>query len=435
MSDHIRDLKISALVHGGRGLGHHQGQAVFVPLTAPGDRVSCRVIRRKRRFIEAELGEILEPSPLRRDPPCPYFGTCGGCQWQHLPYQIQLQWKEKLFSEQMVRGGIMSADRLRPILAAPDEWHYRNRAQFKCHATAESLTVGFYRHGSHFVVDIANCRIVEPRIQHILGLLRRELQDAPCRDSIPQVDVACGDDAAVRIVLHTLPGGRQQLLPWLRDFAGRHQVSACLQSGRKDTLQPVSGATDLTVKVDQPEMTLGYGPGGFVQVNAAQNRHMVTTLVDLLQLEGREGVLELFCGMGNFSLPVARRAGRVVGIEDYAPSITSARRNAAANGIGNATFHVADAVAGFARYGEGRPDVVILDPPRTGSYQVARQLLAQQPPRIVYVSCDPATLARDLTPLVMGGYRVVASQPFDLFPQSWHIESMTLLERTVTSAA
>ncbi len=429
MPDMIRDLEITALVHGGRGIGHHQGQAVFVPMTAPGDRVACRIVRRKRRFIEADLCEVLTPSPLRREPPCPYFGVCGGCQWQHLPYGEQARWKEQLFSELMIRNKVVAADRLMPIMAAPEEWNYRNRVQLKCHDTPAGLVIGFYRHGSHFVVDVESCRIVSPLIQRTLQVLREELQAAPGRGSIPQVDVACGDDGAVRIILHTLPECRRQLRPWLQDLASRHRLNACLQSGRKDTLEVVHGPGDLIVVVDQPGVTLRYGPGGFVQVNSAQNRRMVSAMLDLLDLQGTEIVLDLFCGMGNFSLPIARRAGRVAGVEDYPPSIASARSNAVANKIDNVEFHAADAAGVISGYRVAALDLVVLDPPRAGNYQAARQLLTIRPERILYVSCDPATLARDLVPLVSGGYQVVASQPFDLFPQTWHIESMSLLKR------
>lgn len=430
MPEIIRNLDITSLVHGGRGIGRHDGKAIFVPLTVPGDRVDCRVVKSKRRYVEAELYEIVDPSPLRREPPCPFFATCGGCQWQHVPYREQTRWKERIFTDLMLRSKVISSDCLKPITPAPDEWNYRNRVQFKCHLTTERLVIGFYRQGSHHVVDVDKCRLVSPYIQRTLNLLRNELPDAPCPDCIPQVDVACGDNGEIRIILHVLPKGCQQLRRWLRAFADRHQFNACIQTSRKETPEVVCGDGDLTVMVDQPEITLRYGPGGFVQVNSAQNRSMVAAMLELLALNGTENVLDLFCGMGNFSLPLARRAGRVAGVEDHAASIAHARVNAVANNIGNVEFHATDAYAITSHYQiDDVPDLVILDPPRTGNYRVSRQLLKIRPQRILYVSCDPATLVRDLTLLVQGGYKVVSSQPFDLFPQTWHIESMTLLRR------
>ena len=430
MAEIIKELDITSLVHGGRGLGHYDGKAIFVPLTMPGDRVSCRVVKSKRRYAEADLIDVVEPSQLRREPPCPFFGSCGGCQWQHLPYAEQARWKERTFSDLMTRSKVLAADRIQSIAPAPDEWNYRNRVQFKCHHTAEGLVIGFYQHGSHFVVDVDDCRLVAPPIQRTLALLRNELSSLPCSDCLSQVDMACGDDGKVRIIFHSHPKGRRQLRSWLQEFAGHSHVSACIQSGGKETLEVVCGESDLTVAVDRPEIFLRYGPGGFVQVNSAQNRNMVATMLELLALDGTENVLDLFCGMGNFSLPVARRAGQVAGVEGYAPSIAYARKNAAFNHISNVEFHAADASSIMARYQTtGDLDLVILDPPRAGNYQVSGDLLKACPERILYVSCDPATLARDLVPLVQGGYEVISSQPFDLFPQTWHIESMTLLRR------
>jgi len=314
-------------------------------------------------------------------------------------------------------------------VSAPDEWNYRNRVQLKCHQTNGGMAIGFYRQGSHFVVDIDQCRLVAPKLQRMLDLMRCELPLAPETGCIPQVDIACGDDGALRIILHVLPEGRQLLFPWLQDFARRNGINACIQSGRKDTLDVIHGTGDLLVTVDRPELSLRYGPGGFVQVNSVQNQSMVAGVLELLEPRGSERVLDLFCGMGNFSLPLARRAGWVIGVEDYAPSIASARANAEANDIHNVEFHAADATSFMARFHSNEVDLVVLDPPRTGCHQVARDLLKVRPRKILYVSCDPATLARDLIPLVHGGYEVVAGQPIDLFPQTWHIESLTLLRR------
>lgn len=169
MAELIRDLEITGLVHGGRGIGRHQGKAVFVPLTVPGDRVDCRVVKSKRRFIEAELCEVVIPSSQRREPPCPFFGRCGGCQWQHLSYAEQLHCKERIFNDLMVRSKVVAAERIKPIVPSPGETRYRNRVQLKCHFVEGSLALGFYRHGSHTVVDVDHCLLVNPKIQQTLG--------------------------------------------------------------------------------------------------------------------------------------------------------------------------------------------------------------------------------------------------------------------------
>jgi 23S rRNA (uracil1939-C5)-methyltransferase len=429
MAEVISELDITALVHGGRGLGHYEGKAVFVPLTVPGDRVSCRVVNSKRRYIEADILELLVASPLRRQPPCPYFGLCGGCQWQQIPYIEQARWKEQIYSDLLVRSKIACVDALRPIVSAPREWGYRNRVQLKCHGAADGLVLGFYRQGSHYVIDVDACQLVTAQIQGLLNSLRKSLPEAPCQDCIPQVDIACAENEQVRMILHSLPRGRNPLRSWLLEFARAHEINACIQSGRKETLEVVHGDADLTITVDEPEILLRYGPGGFVQVNTAQNRNMVMSMLGMLNLNGTEKVLDLFCGMGNFSLPLARHSAWVIGVEDYAPSIDNARNNALANNIRNIEFHAADATHFMKRFHAEELDLVVLDPPRTGCYPVACELLKLRPKRILYVSCDPATLARDLVPLVQGGYEIVIGQPFDFFPQTWHIESMTLLSR------
>ena len=429
MSELISALEITSLVHGGRGFGRSDGKAVFVPLTAPGDVVACRAVKSKKSYVEAELVELSVPSSARRDAPCPYFEDCGGCQWQHLPYQEQLHWKEIIFKDQLVRQGLANDDVIAPIVAAADEWHYRNRVQFKCHMTEHGLLMGFYRYGSHYVIDIDHCMLLRPEIQRVYKLLRQDLPGCPAPDAVPQVDVAVGDDGATRVLLHVLPHAKDKFHGWLKKFAEKQKINACLQSGRKETIEIVHGGPDLKVVVDSPELCLEYGAGGFAQVNSAQNCQMTAAILSLLKLTGKEKVLDLFCGMGNFSLPVARRAAQVVGVEDFAPSIESARQNASANNVYNADFHVADAAEFIARLESGGFDVVVLDPPRSGSYKTVKRLLTLQPGKILYVSCDSATLARDLKPLVHGGYEVVSAQPFDLFPQTWHIESVSLLEK------
>ncbi len=429
MAEFIRNLEITSLVHGGRGIGRHEGKAVFVPLVAPGDRVDCRVVKSRRRFAEAELSAIIVPSPLRREPPCPFFGTCGGCQWQHLAYPEQLRWKAKNFVDLMVRAKLVKADRIKPITAAPDEWFYRNRVQLKTHFSEGECAVGFYQQGSHRVVDIDRCRLVAPPIQKSLTLLREALHEAPDAEFLEQIELACGDDGQVRLVLSVHPQGYASLRRWLQSFACRYQLNACIKSTSQGPVEVVYGDAELTVSIDQPALHLGYGPDGFVQVNSSQNRAMISHMLDLLDLDGHEKVLDLFCGMGNFSLPLARRAKSVAGIEDHAPSIAMARRNAESNHLENVEFFAADAAAASARFGGEGLDLIVLDPPRAGSYQAVEQILQISPKRVLYVSCDPATLARDLAPLVSDGYEVVSSQPFDLFPQTWHIESMTLLQK------
>jgi 23S rRNA (uracil1939-C5)-methyltransferase len=300
------------------------------------------------------------------------------------------------------------------------------------HSSDDGIAIGFYRHGSHNVVDIDHCRLIAPPIQEALSLLREAFQGKINAESVEQIDLACGDDGRVRILIYAQPEGCESLRSQLQAFAKGSRLNVCMKLAGQRSVEVIHGLGELTVNVDQPALGLSYGPGGFVQVNSSQNRVMVSSMIELLELKGDERILDLFCGMGNFSLPLARRAGHVVGVEDYAPSIDMARLNAEANQVRNVEFVVADASMIMVRFKSEALDLVVLDPPRAGNYEVVKQLLQLHPQRVLYVSCDPATLARDLVPLVNGGYEVVYSQPFDLFPQTWHVESMTLLQKVMS---
>jgi 23S rRNA (uracil1939-C5)-methyltransferase len=423
------ELTIDSLAFGGSGVGRHDGKAVFVPLTAPGDRVSCRIVREKARYAEAEMLALLEPAPQRRVAPCPVFGICGGCQWQHLPYTEQGRWKERIFADQLRRQGGIVEPTVLPLVPSPNEWHYRSRVQFKCRQTENGFVIGFYKRASHYVIDVTHCPITDERLNGVLTLFRQWLPAAPDPACIPQVDLEIGSDGAVRAVVHCL-GEEGALAAFLQPLAEGAGIALFLQPGRKETLLAVCGSGELEIEVDEPPLQLAYGAGGFAQVNLAQNRELVRAVVVAAALTGRERILDLYCGMGNFSLPLARRAGEVIGVEDYAPAIEQARRNARRNGISNAVFHAMPAEGAAARLTGGSPfDLVVLDPPRSGAFAVVKELLRLPPRRILYVSCDPATLARDLKSLLHQGFELLWSRPFDLFPQSSHTESLSLLQQ------
>jgi 23S rRNA (uracil1939-C5)-methyltransferase len=425
----IIELTIDRLAFGGNGVGRLDGKAIFVPLTAPGDRVRCRIVKEKGRWAEAELLELLTPAPERIAPPCPVFGRCGGCQWQFLPYALQAAAKEAIFREQLVRFADAPADAIGSIVPAPNPFGYRSRVQFKCRNTPQGFVLGFYRRGSHYVEDIVACPLVPDSLNALLPPLRAAIAASGAADKVPQIDLNSDDAGARRAVVHVLPGGETPVRSALAPVAEREGFALFLQVGRKEGIVPVYGAAELTVQCDQPPLQLAYGPGGFAQVNLAQNRALVTSALTAAQLSGRERVLDLFCGMGNFSLPLARRCRELVGVEDYVPSIAQAQRNAQANGIGNTRFYARPAAGALTEMTAAVPfDLVVLDPPREGAFDVGRELLAVRPLRVIYISCDPATLARDLKPLLHNGYRLVSSQPFDFFPQTHHIESLSVLE-------
>ncbi|WP_035055544.1 23S rRNA (uracil(1939)-C(5))-methyltransferase RlmD [Desulfuromonas sp. TF] len=427
----ILDLNIDSLAFGGSGVGRHDGKVVFVPFTAPGDLIRCRIVREKKRFAEGEILELIEPSSARREPPCPVFGVCGGCQWQHLPYETQSRWKGEIFADTLRRQGGGEEELLRPLVRSSEEWNYRSRVQFKCLQTDNGFVMGFYRRGSHFVVDIENCPITASPLNEALHLFRRWLPQSPCPERIPQVDMAVDDENKVRIVVHALGSDHDALRAFLSPLAESAGFAIFIQTGRKSTIIPVVGGEDLHIHpLPGGSLRLAYGPGGFAQVNLEQNRRLVEGVIAAADLTGEERVLDLFCGMGNFSLPLAQKAKEVIGVEDFEPAIEKARDNARENGLSNMSFHArtAEGAAGKLAGGMGL-DLVLLDPPRTGAYEVVRDLLSVRPAKIIYVSCDPPTLARDLKPLLHGGYRLIFSTPFDLFPQTHHTESLSLLIR------
>jgi 23S rRNA (uracil1939-C5)-methyltransferase len=430
MSQVINDLNIESLVYGGNGLGRHDGKVIFVPQTAPGDRVSCRVVKSKKRFAEARIEKVLEASVERCPPACPVFGLCGGCQWQHLPYETQVLWKDQIFADLLQRQVGIDRARIRSLVAAPAPWNYRSRAQLKLQVKDQQLVMGFYRRGSHVVVGHQQCPILHPRLNQAATVFRKALSGFRHSRHMPQLDLGIGDDGQVRAVLHYLGTEGAAVADFLRPRISGVGIALFLQGGRNGKPQPVCGDEDLCIRVGEPPLTLAYGPGGFAQVNLEQNRALVETVTDTVLKTGARRVLDLYCGMGNLSLPVARGVSEVVGVEDFAPAIVNARANAARNDIDNASFHHLSAVGAVRQLADSPGfDLVMLDPPRSGAFDVVADLLVLRPRHILYVSCEPPTLVRDLQPLLQGGYGLEWSRPFDFFPQTHHIESVTLLCR------
>jgi 23S rRNA (uracil1939-C5)-methyltransferase len=437
----MRDItiKIEKMTFGGGGLGHADGKVCFVPFAAPGDLARVRVRAEKRSYLEGSLIDLPEPSPRRVEPPCPVFGTCGGCNWQHLPYEVQLEEKGNIFTEIMWRSARVEPDRILPILPAPEPYGYRARIQLKIHTVNGDPHIGFYRSGSHYVVAVpGSCAIAHPAINRLLPGIHRMVRLFSEPGKIPQVDAAAGDDGATALVFHYRGGDPEGAAAFFED--NRHLLPSCagafLQSGRKTSLRKIWGTDFLTYRIPQDclqgihERTLSFAPGGFSQINYRQNQALIAAVFTSLGLTGKERVLDIYCGNGNFSLPLAAQCSQITGLEDYGPSIADALRNALDNFVENVRFRCIDAVTGVMDViaGGDRFDIVLLDPPRTGAAELARFIPELKPAKIVYISCDPSTLARDINILRGHDFRVVSSRPVDMFPQTHHIESVTLLE-------
>ncbi|MFO7764827.1 MAG: class I SAM-dependent RNA methyltransferase [Pelovirga sp.] len=427
-------LTVETLVNGGSGLARYEGCVVFVPHTAAGDLVRAGVVRRKKKYLEAQLVEVLQPGPGRRVPPCPVAGECGGCQWQHLSYNEQLAWKEKLFTETLSHQLLSDRCAFKPIIPSSNEWYYRSRVQIKCYNCAEGFVTGYYRSRSRYVVNIDSCPIMDHRLNNLLAELKSFFNGSVFADQIPQIDLSIDDNGKSAAVIHYLGPKRKRLIERLSD-AGI-DADILVQFGTKKSLQSVSGDGILAIRVDIPQLSLNYRVGSFAQINLEQNKALVDILTSIFPWNKTHRVLELYCGMGNLSFPIARRVRYLHGIEESELSIAMARRNIMTTGITNLEFIAASAENVLScQIKEGQYDVVILDPPRVGAYSVVKWLARVGIPHIFYVSCDPQTLARDLQLLVHADYRIVASQPLDMFPQTYHCESITYLQKNTVSIA
>ena len=433
-------VSIERMCYGVAGFGRSEGKACFVPFTAPGDQARIRVVREKRSFLEGEVLELTVPSPLRVTPPCPLFGVCGGCNWQHLPYDEQLKQKGEIFAGSLSRIGRVQSAEILPVAGSSNRYGYRSRIQLKIGVKSGVPALGFFRTGSHDVVDIGSgCAIADPLLNRIAGEFRAVLARLGEVDAISQLDLAIGDDGLSVAILRYAGKSPEQLIGrLLAQRSGLPSVGGLyVGSGAKSQPDRVFGVDGLSYGVpaglfpDSRAMRLRFGRGGFSQVNHPQNLELIRTVWQWGGFRGTERVLDLYCGNGNISVPIAPYVAQVVGVEGYAPSIDDAVANAAHNGVGNASFQVSDAslaVRRFAQQGE-RFDVVILDPPRAGA-EAAGEIARLHPEKIIYVSCDPATLSRDLALICDSGYRVTRSQPVDMFPQTYHLESITELTRS-----
>lgn len=434
----LHELTIERLALGGNGVGRIDGKVCFVPFSAPGDRLRVRVTQEHRSYCEAELVELLEASSQRVDPRCPAFGQCGGCDWQHINYAAQPAAKQQLLSETLQRVAKLVDPVVAETVATEQPYGYRARAQFKFHVTAEGLAVGFFRRGSRYVIDLPHgCPVCTPSINTAITRLRLMMQSLPDLNRVPQISLEDGQSGVVAIV-HYIGSDPQRL----KKLCLQHQDSLglsglFLQTGRKEALQPIFGSGHITYQIPccsetAAMMELGYEIGGFSQVNRQQNQQMVRLVCDYAQPAANQRLLDLYCGNGNLSLPLSGAVQELLGIEGFAPSIASAVDNARQLRVNNSTFRCNDASKELRQLISKRTrfDLVLLDPPRAGAAEIARDLRHLGAERIVYVSCDPGTLARDLKQLCGAGeYRLVEATPLDMFPQTGHLETVALVTR------
>jgi 23S rRNA (uracil1939-C5)-methyltransferase len=422
------------LTHEAEGVVRGAGKTVFIAGALPGERVSFRRRSFHKSHDEAELIEVLQPSPDRVTPRCAHFGVCGGCALQHLDPAAQLASKQKELAVNLERIGNVTPESWLPPLLGP-HWNYRRRARLSSRYVAKKgrSLVGFRERQGKYVADVQRCEVLAEPVASLVGKLGELLTGMAARESIPQIEVSLSDGERV-LVLRILDPLSDADLDRLAGFEREHGLRVLLQPGGLDSVTPMTpGAVDLHYRLDDFDLKLAFRATDFVQVNAAINQAMVARAIELLEVQPADRVLDLYCGLGNFTLPLARRAAEVVGVEGEAGLIERARGNAAANGIGNARFHVADLSVAPDRtipWMRGGYDKVLLDPPRVGAREVLSAVAHLAPCRVVYISCHTGSLARDLGVLTHElGFRLRAAGVLDMFPHTTHVESIAVLDR------
>lgn len=427
------DARIESLTHDGRGLTHVDGKAVFVHGALAGERVLFRYTRVQRRYDEGIVTEVLEPAPERVTPRCASFGVCGGCSLQHMDPAAQIAAKQAILADVLRRIGKVEPERWLEPLAA-EHWGYRRKARLGVRWVAKKgrVLVGFRERGSAFVTDITGCDVLHPSVGEQLPRLARLIEALSIRERVPQIEVAMGDGPVV-LVFRVLDPPSDPDLALLQTFAADTGFHVYLQEGGLETVRPLPGqGIALHYSLPHHRVQIDFEPLDFTQVNLELNRLMVDRALDLLDPQPDEQVLDLFCGLGNFTLPIARRARSVVGVEGDEGLVRRARRNARRNAIDNVCFHSADLYGDIELVPWRREpyDKALIDPPRGGALEVLDLLADSGARRLLYVSCYPSTLARDAERLVHGlGYRLVAAGAMDMFPHTAHLESMALFER------
>jgi 23S rRNA (uracil1939-C5)-methyltransferase len=437
-------LTIESLDHEGRGVGHANGKVIFVDGALAGEVVSYASRRSKPSYEVADVGRILRSSPARVEPRCPHFGDCGGCSMQHLDAAAQVAVKQRILEDNLWHIGKVRAQRILPPIHGP-AWGYRHRARFSVRLVEKKggVLVGFHEKRSSFVADMRVCHVVPQQVSDLLPLLRDLVASLSIARRLPQIELAIGEgdsprDLVTVLVLRILEPLQRADEVLLTDFAARHGVVFWLQPKGPDTIVPFDPASpaELSYALREFGVRIHFLPTDFTQVNAGINRVLVGRALRLLGVRPGDRVADLFCGLGNFSLPIARSAREVVGIEGSVAMTERAAVNAARNGLASTTtFHATNLFEVDAGYFErlGRFDRMLVDPPREGAIAVAKALASladAAPRRIVYVSCNPATLARDAAVLIHeAGYVLSQAGIVNMFPQTSHVESIGVFDR------
>jgi 23S rRNA (uracil1939-C5)-methyltransferase len=431
----MQSYKIESLDQEGRGIARHDGKTIFIEGALTGETVTASVYRKKPSFENANVQNILRESSQRVTPQCVNFGNCGGCSLQHLDAWAQVAAKQRVLEDNLRHIGKVSAGQMLSPLYGP-AWGYRRRARLTARYVIKKggSLIGFHEKRSSFVADMQSCEVLPPHISRLLSPLRGLVGGLSIRERMPQIEIACGDTADV-LVFRVLEPPSDADNALFKAFAEAHGVHVYLQSKGPETALPLwpEAPADLYYTLPEFGVKMPFFPTEFTQVNHEVNRVLVHRALMLLAPQPGERIADMFCGIGNFSLPIARSGAQVTGIEGSASLVKRAAENAAYNGLSDKVQYqtmnlfeiTADAFAALGYF-----DRMLIDPPRDGAAELVKSLVSAPPARIVYVSCNPSTLARDASMLVHEqGYTLSAAGVVNMFPHTAHVESIAVFDR------
>lgn len=429
-------VQIKSLGHDGRGVAQlDSGKTVFVDMALPGEDVEMVYTYSRSKFDEGRCTSVFEASEHRVEANCEKFGICGGCSMQHLEHGEQINHKQAILHELMEhQAGTTDYEHLEPIQA--QAWGYRRKARLgvKYVHKKQTALVGFREKRSAFITDIAECPILDNRVSKLIPILKEVISSLDIRERIPQIEVACGDDDVALVFRHLEPLPEADVQS-LVTFASDNNIDLYFQPKGPDSVTKIYPADDnyrLSYQLKDYDLTMSFHPMDFTQVNAEINVKMLAKAMSLLDPQPGERVLDLFCGLGNFSLPIASFGAEVVAVEGDERMVERGYENASANNLQNVSFHAADLTADItkAEWANQSFDKLLIDPPRSGALEIAQIIHRFNARRIVYVSCNPITLARDAKVLIDSGYKMISAGVMDMFPHTAHVESIALFEKS-----
>lgn len=425
-------VHIEAMSHEGRGIAHIDGKTVFVFGALEGEEVRIQVRKTNRNYDEAVTLDVIQPSELRIKPKCEAFEVCGGCSLQHMDNDEQVAFKQRSLLEMMSHAGIEIEQVILPLRSHP--WGYRRKARLGVKFVRKKgrVLVGFRERNAPYLADMSRCEVLIPQVGHRLQDLVGLIASLDARETIPQIEVA-SDDTNVALVFRHLKPLSKDDSEKLIDFAKANDIWIQLQPGGPDSiinLYPEQQVLYFTPLAND-DIKIRFDPVDFTQVNAEINQQMVEQALHFLDLGKTDKVLDLFCGLGNFTLPIARRCSKVTGIEGDVSMVSRAKQNALAHAIDNSDYFVADLSHPDPEVGWMRQqyDKILLDPPRLGAAEIAQSIDRFGAKTIIYISCQPASLVRDSKFICDNGYRLRYLGIMDMFPQTAHVESMAVFER------